>query len=459
MSSTILNIKPEEIDTAEKRGKHTVSIIGGGLIGILHACLFAEAGFKVICVDADQTIINNIIRGKISFLKREIELKLKNYVKIGLLSATTDVKTAVSQSDVIAITISVKIDEKKKTDYSNIENTCKRIGSVLRRGALVIIMRTTGVGITQGLIKELLENTSGFNAGADFGLAYSPIRVLNGQPLETTVNQERIVAATDKNSLDVASTILETITKGGIRKAESVKTAEAITLLEAVQEDVNVALSNEFAIFCEKAGVDYLEVHKLAKSSIYSMILLPTLTHENIHEETHLLLEDAENLNMKLRIPTIAREINEEIIKHAVNLTKDALRNCGKTLRRSRISLLGISQVPNVKSPPKKMVKELAKMLEARGAKVSLYDPYFPIDELAEIQRAVKKSLTEALEGADCILILTAHDQFKRLSPNKLKVMMKMPAAIVDLEGIIEPDKIEKEGFIFRGLGRGVWTK
>jgi UDP-N-acetyl-D-mannosaminuronic acid dehydrogenase len=459
MSSSILHIKPEEIDTVEKRGKYTVSVVGCGQIGVLHACLFAEAGFKVKCVDADQTIVNSIVRGKMPLLKREIELKLKNYVKTGLLNATTDVRTAVSQSDIIAITIPVEIDEKKKADYSNMENTYKRAGSGLRRGSLVIVMSTTGVGITQGLIKEILENTSGFKVGVDFGLAYSPIRVLNEQTLETLRNQERIAAATDRNSLNAASTVLGIIAKDCVKKIGDVKTAEAVTLFKAVQQDVNVALANELALFCEKVGVDYLEAHKLAKIGIYSTLSLPMLTDENTREEPHLLLEDSENLNLKLRIPAIAREINEEIIKHAVNLTKDALRNCGKTLRRARISVLGILQTPNMKSSPKKMVEELAKMLEARGAKVSVYDPYFSGDEMGETQYHLKKNLSEALEGVDCILILTGHDQFKRLNLNKLKALMKMPAAIVDFEGIVEPNNVEKEGFIYRGLGRGVWTK
>jgi len=459
MSSPILHIKPEEIDTVEKRGKYTVSIIGCGQIGVLHACLFAEAGFRVKCVDADQTIVNSIVRGKMPLLKREIELKLKNYVKTGLLNATTEAKTAVSQSDVIAITIPVEIDEKKKANYSNLENTCRLVGSGLHHGSLVVVTNTVGIGVTQGFIKEALENTSGFKAGADFGLAYSPIRLLNGQTLETLSNQERIVAATDKNSLNAASTILGTFTKGYLRKTECVKTAEAVALFEAMQQDVNVALANELAVFCEKVGVDYLEAHKLAKIGAYPVLSLPTFVNGNIREISYLLLEDSENLNFKLRVPTIAREINEEIVKHAVNLTKDALRNCGKTLRRARISLLGILQIPNMRSSPKKMLEELARMLEAKGAKVSFYDPYFSSDEQRETQFHHKKNLSEALEGVDCILIVTGHDQFKRLNLKKLKALMKMPAAIVDLEGIVEPNKVEKEGFIYRGLGRGVWTK
>jgi UDP-N-acetyl-D-mannosaminuronate dehydrogenase len=75
------------------------------------------------------------------------------------------------------------------------------------------------------------------------------------------------------------------------------------------------------------------------------------------------------------------------------------------------------------------------------------------------MQHNIKKNLGEALEGVDCILILTGHDQFKRLNLKKLRIMMKMPASIVDFEGIVEPDEVEKEGFVFRGFGRGVWTK
>jgi nucleotide sugar dehydrogenase len=459
MSSTILNIKPEEIDTIEKRRNYAICIIGCRQIGILHAYLFAEAGFKIICADADQTRINGIIKGKLPPLKHEIELKLKNLAKTGILNVTTDFKSAVSQSDVIIVTVPVETDEKNKADYSNLESTCKLVGSKLRRGSLVIVMSITGVGVIQRLIKDILENTSGYKAGWDFGLAYNPIQISKGQSLETLTNHERIVAAADRNSLNAALNILGIIAKGNLKKTVDVKAAEAVTLFEAVQQDANIAIANEFATFCEKVGIDYFKVYELAKSNVQAILSLPMLTCENIKGEPYLLMEDSENLNLKLRIPAIAREVNETIIKHAVNLTKDALVSCGKTLRRAKISLLGIVRVPNMKSPPKRTIKEIARMLEAKGAKVSLYDPYFTSNEQNEINRNLKRNLSEALEGADCILILTGHDQFKRINLKKMKMLMKMPAAVIDFEGAVEAEKVEKEGFIFRGFGRGVWTK
>jgi UDP-N-acetyl-D-mannosaminuronate dehydrogenase len=103
--------------------------------------------------------------------------------------------------------------------------------------------------------------------------------------------------------------------------------------------------------------------------------------------------------------------------------------------------------------------KKIVENLESRGARTTLYDPYISDSEANSTLFHVKKTLTEALERADCVIILTAHDQFKHLNLRKMTHTMRMPAAIVDLEGIVEPSKIEKEGFVYRGLGRGVWTK
>lgn len=459
MSASILHIKPENIDSMEKCRRYTISIIGCGQIGILHACLFAEAGFKVICVDMNRALVNNLARGKAPFLKYEIGSLLKKHVKSGCLKATNDVKAAVAQSDITMVTTSVKIDERKRVSYSSIENVYKLVGSSLRRDSLVIVMSVVGPGTTDGLIGEILESTSGFKTGVDFGLAYSPIRVLDEQTLEKLASYKRIVAATDKKSLNAASTILEVVAKNGVIRTEDVKTAEAVALFEAVQHYGNVALANEFALFCEKAGIDYLKAQKLAGTSVYGAFALPTLTCRNVHGEPSLLLEESENLNVKLRILTIAREINEEILKHAVSLIREALRSCGKTLRRAKISLLGVSQTLNTKDKPKDSTRKLAKMLEAKGAKISLYDPYLSSKELADLGYPSNKNLTEAMENVDCIVILTGHDRFKRLNLKKLKIMAKMPAAIVDFEGVIKPEKVEMEGFIYRGLGRGVWKK
>jgi nucleotide sugar dehydrogenase len=454
------NIKPIEMENLEQRGKCTVSIIGCGRIGILHACLFAGAGFKVICADTNQAITENISRGRVPFLKNEIEPLLRKHLKDGRIKATNDLKSAAAQSEIIIIAIPVIVDEKGKTDYSNIERALKQAGASFRRGTLIIVASVVGVGTIEGFFKEILEGVSGFKVGIDFYLAYSPVLFPEKQTLRMLADYRRIVAAADKNSLEVASTILETVTKIGIVKTFNVKAAEAVLLFEAMNEYTSIALANEFTLLCEKIGVDYLAVQSLAKVNPNSKIAQPALTCEYSTEAIYMLLEEAENLNLKLKISAATSETKEEALKHAVNLIREALKSCGKTLRRAKISILGISQTPNTADIPKNSAKKLAETLAAKGAKTSFYDPYLSSKASPDLEQALfKKSLTNAFESADCIVVLTGHDQFKRLNLKKMKLMAKMPAAIVDFEGVIDPGKAEAEGFIYRGLGRGVWTK
>jgi nucleotide sugar dehydrogenase len=459
MSPSAIRVKTEEIDTIEKREKYTVSIIDNDRTGILCACIFAKAGFKVTYANPDQTIVNLLAKGKATFLKQETENVLKSLVRNSRLTATSDIKSAVSKSDIIGVAVGAKIDEKNKVDFSEMENMYKKVGSNLHLGSLVIVLGTVEVGATEGVIKEILENTSGLKSGVDFGLAYSPNQASISQKLESLEPHERVAAASEKTILDTTSIIVETVAGKNPKRTTNVKAAEAAVLFDNVQDDVNGALANEFGFFCEKAGLDLFEVSKLFNSETDNTTLSPTLAEKSVQEKTCLLIDNAENLNSKLRIPSIAKEINDETLKHVITLTQNALRTCDKTLRRARIALLGISQTPNARSPPKVAAKRLTKMLVAKGARVCVHDPYFMESELSEVPFPFKRSLTEAIEGADCIIILTAHDQFKRLNFGKLKIVMRVPAAIVDLEGIVEPDKIEKEGFIYRGLGRGVWKK
>jgi nucleotide sugar dehydrogenase len=439
----VLNLNPEEIDTKEQRSKYLVSVIGCGQKGILYANAFADAGFKVACSDPDPSVIKKLAKGKTPFAEQEIEGKLKGLINAGQLSVTGDLKKAVSQSDIIIITVPAKVDEKKKIDYSEALNACKQVGSAIHSGALVIYGEVAGLGFTEGIMKETLENTSGLKVGQDFGLAYIPIHNLGAKPIEPISNLQLNVAAIGKPSQDAAMNILKTITKN-VKQISDVKTAEIATLFKAAKQEANTALASELAVFCESANIDYFEVLELLEFNDPSF--WPTTVEEENKNVAYLLLEGAENLNVKLRLPTLARQINEDMVKHAVNLTQDALRRCGKTLRRAKIAVLGAVN-------PSTATVVFVKMLELKGAKASLYDPTSKRDALD--LGVVKTSLNEAVEGADCIVILTGEEQFKNLNLRKLKPLTKTPSVIVDLAGAFEPQKVETEGFLYCGFGRG----
>jgi nucleotide sugar dehydrogenase len=439
----VLNLKPDEIDTKEKRSKYLVSVVGCGRKGIIYINAFADAGFKVACSDSDPSVIKKLAKGKTPFAEQEIEAKIKGLINAGQLSVTSELKKTVSRSDIIIITVPAKVDDQKKSDNSEVVNVCKQVGSALHSGTLVIYGDVAGFGFVEGALKETLENTSGLKVEQDFGLAYIPIHNSGAKLIDRLANLKLNVAAIDKSSQDPAVNILKTITKN-VKQIGDVKTAELAMLFLAARHEANTALASELAVLCESANSDYFEVLKLIDPNDSSF--LPTTVEEQNKNEAYLLLESAENLNVKLKLPALARQINEDMIKHAVNLTQDALRKSGKTLRRARVAVLGAVN-------PSNATVAFVKMLELKGAKVSLYDAASKGE--ASDSGIVKTSLNEAVEGADCIVILTGEEQFRNLNLRKLKPLTKTPSVIVDLAGVFEPQKVETEGFKYCGLGRG----
>lgn len=457
--SEILHAKPEDFHDKQTRGKLTATVFGGTLNGVFHACLLADAGYKINFTDPDQTTTTQLAKGKVPFLPQDTEAKLKNHIKTKRIMIASDVKAAVLQSDIVILSVPVEIDSKRKPEYSKIEKSIRIIANNLRKGSLVIMTSVVGLGTMETLFRQPIEDASGYKAGIDFGLVYSPISTEHRPTLESMRNRGRIVASKDKKSLEVASAFLASIHNKELRSSNDTRTAEIAAVFDSAALNVNSALANGFAIFCEKARVEYSKVCELLNTDSLDSLFPATQAGDIEDYAPNILLQDAENLSVKQSLVSQAEQAHAEIVKHVTNLTKDALRSCEKSVRRARIALLGISSLRNEKSSPRTIVKALVKTLEARGAKVRLYDPFLSEWELREAQIRSARNLSEALEGADCFIVVTAHDTFKRLNLKKIKVLMRFPAAIVDFEGCFEPEKVENEGFVYRGVGSGVWSK
>ena len=320
------------------------------------------------------------------------------------------------------------------------------MGSALQKGNLVVYAGIAGFSFVETVVKETLENTSGLKAGEDFGVAYNPIVYSFQNPLKQIGEEELTVAADDKSSLNAAALIYQTIAKKGVKKIGNVKTAELAMLFAAVKTDVNEALVNEMAIFCEEAGIDFAEIIKLLENSLCDTAVVPTISEENNRDKAYLLLENVENFDAKLRLSRLARQINEDMVRYAANLTQEALRDSGKTFRRAKVALLGAAE-------PGTAGAAFVDLLKAKGAKVSRYDPDGSAGTQQEAESLLKKTLNETVEGTDCVVILSGKEQLKRLNLKKLRALMKSPAALVDLVGAVDPENAE--GFSYRGLGRG----
>ncbi len=452
--SRVMKLVGKELESPENRKKLTVCIVGCGRTPLVTACLFIEAGFNVIGVDSSSHTVHQLQIGKSPFTETDFRKFIEPHLKKSNFRATTNLRKAVSESNIIIIGVQSTLDRKKKPDYSRLEKTCKQIGLSLIADSLIIFQNTMGPGITETVAKEILENASGLESGRDFGLAYSSTLNNSTNLSKDVYNCTKVVGGITKRSLKVACLILKTITKGEIIRVKDIKTAEAVKLLEESYKDVNIAFANEFAHFCEKAGIDFVKVRNIINPIKFSRMA-------GLHKsrDSYFLVEEAEAVDVKLRILSMATKINDETLDHAIRLVRGALRSCHKSLRRAKISVFGFSSVPNIKRANNSATKKLVNQLKKRGASVKIYDPFFSHKELSRMGYTAESSIAKTVEGADCLIVAVAHHRFSRLNLRRTQMLMKQPAAIVDMGQVIDPAKAEKAGFVYRGFGRGVWTK
>ncbi len=451
--SRVMNLARKDLESLETRREYTACVIGCGRTGMITACLFAEAGFKVICVDSNSHTIHLLKKRKSPFTESYLRKFIEPRIKDSPVYATTNIRKAVSESDIIMIGVPASIDKKKKPDYSRLEKTCKDIGMSLKAGSLIIFQNTMGPGMTETLAKETLENASGLEAGNDFGLSYSSALNLPN-PSKDLGNGTTVVGGITKRSLKVACLILETITKAEVFRVKNIKTAEAVKLLEEAYKDVYIAFANEFAQFCENAGIDFVRVRNIINPRKFSRMA-------GLHSsrDSYFLVDEAEAVDVKLRMLSLSTKINEEMLDHAIRLVRDALKSCQKPFRRAKISVFGISSLPNRKKVANSATKKLVNRLKKGGALVQLYDPFFSQKELMNLGYTAEINMSKTVEGTDCLIVAVAHDRFTRLNLKRIQMLMKSPPAIVDLGQVVDPSKAEKAGFVYRGIGRGVWTK
>jgi nucleotide sugar dehydrogenase len=452
--SSVMKLSSEHLRSSKTRQNYTACIVGCGRTGLVTAGLFIEAGFKVIGVDSNSHIIHQLQKGVSPFsetdLRKFIEPKIKNKRFI----STTNLRKAISKSKIVVVGVSASLDSKKKPDYSRFEKACKDIGMSLTSGSLVMFQNTMGPGMTQTIVQDILENASGLKAGENFGLAYFSTLNNSSSPSDNMNNGTKIVGGITKRSLKVACLILEIITKSHIVRVKDIKIAEAVKLLEEAYKEINLAFANEFAKFCEKAGIDFVTMRELINPIKFS-----GMAGLHTSRDSHILVNEAEALDVKLRMLSLSTKINDETLDHAKRLTREALRKTKKNIRRSKIVVFGVSALPNRKKVAHSATKKLVKQLKKMGVTVKVYDPFFTSNELTNMNYDAEKTMSQTVEGADCIVVAVAHDRFSRLNLRRLQLLMKQPAALVDMGQVIDPVKAEKAGFIYRGFGRGIWTK
>jgi UDP-N-acetyl-D-mannosaminuronic acid dehydrogenase len=435
----------------------SIAVIGCGWMGLPTACLFADKGLDVYGIDIQQKIVDMMKNGDCPYNEPGLPELLKRNVENSNLHFSTEYTPAVTSSDYVIIIVPTGIDQNKVSDYSNLEKACQKVGELLSKNKIIIIESTLApTQITKA--RETLEKYSHLKAGEDFSLAYSPIRASAGTVLRDLVNYPKVIGGINEQSLELAENLFSVIVKGKIIKASNMMTAAAAKLFENVYRDVNIALANQLARYCEVSGIDFNEVRSIS-NTIPSHCQLRAVGAgvggHCIPINPYFLINDALDMDTDLSIVKAARKINDSMPNYVASEVKEGLELQQRPLVGSKIIILGAafkSNVPELRYSPSFQIQ---KILSDWGVEVLTYDPICSQDNLMSFGYRSVDNLESALSGADCLVIAVGHDVFSKIDFQRLARMMRTPF-ILDCYGLIQPSEAKKWNVLFRALGNGV---
>jgi nucleotide sugar dehydrogenase len=444
----LIGLSREEVKEALKDGNVTIAVYGLGKMGLPLAAVFADHGAKVIGVDINERVVELINRGE-NHVKEEpgLDELVRRNVEAGRLKATTDGIWAAKQADVMVILVPTLTDERGNLKLGPVYDVAEKISQGLEKGDIVITEATMPPGTTESLIPTL--EKSGLKLG-EFGLAHAPERTMTGTAIRDITGQyPKIVGASDEKTLEAVIGIYETINKKGVIPMSSIKAAEAVKVFEGIYRDVNIALANELAMWCEEHGLDALEVFQAANTQPYCHLHMPGagVGGHCIPVYPWFVINLARKTNPRL-IKT-AREINDSMPHHVVELTIKALNDVGKPVRGSNILVLGLTFRGGVREFMKAAAKPIIEELKEWGAKVYAYDPLCTPEDAERFGAEWKGDFREI----DAIVITSDHKEFKELDLEKLAREMRSKV-IIDGRNVIEPHKAEELGFVYYRVGK-----
>lgn len=444
----ILGKPPQELKDELRSGKIKVSVYGMGRVGIPIAVAWLNAGASVIGVDINKEVVNSLNKGIVPF---DDEPGVKEGIIKALhekkFYATDEPVQASKDSDLKIVAVPTTLSS-KKFDKKPLLSAVKSIGKGLKKGDVVIIECTVPPLTTEHLIKPILEEESGLKAEEDFGLAFSQERLNEGRALEDIqITYPKVVGGIGPRSTEAVAALYESIAKKGVVRVNRPREAEASKIFEGIYRDVNIALANEFAKFCDSLGIDFLEARRAANTHLFCHIHLPGIGVGGacIPIYPYFLLNVAKKEGLSLNLIKSARRINESMPLYTFDLLKSALNRAGMKLEDTKVGVLGLSYRGGVKDMRLSPSLEFIKLVEKHVSGVRAYDPKIQKIDLV----GTCSTLEDLINWSDAIVVATDHPEFKDLD---LRCYNKK-LIIVDGRNVLNP-KLLPKGTIYVGIGR-----
>ncbi|MDD8037886.1 MAG: nucleotide sugar dehydrogenase [Acidobacteriota bacterium] len=395
-----------------KTKEAAIGVVGLGYVGLPLVKAFLNKGFKVTGFDVDRKKVRLLNKGQ-SYIKHVTATELKKYLAVRRFEATDDF-SRLKEMDAILICVPTPLDAHRNPDLSFVLGTTETIAAYLRKGQLVILESTTYPGTTDEEMLPILER-KGLKGGKDFFLAFSPERENPGDPVFSAENTPKVVGGLTPDCLALADALYSQVVAKTV-PVSSTRVAESAKLLENIFRSVNIALVNELKLIFERMDIDVWEVIRAASSKPFGFMPFypgPGLGGHCIPIDPFYLTWKAREVDYQTKFIELAGEINTKMPYYVVNKTMEALAARGKSLKGSRILVLGIAYKKNIDDQRESPSLKIISILRAKDVRVEYNDPYVPESSGHREYPGLKLRsvpLTAArLRAVDAVIIATDH--------------------------------------------------
>ena len=426
------------------RGEESLSVVGLGYVGMPLAVAFAKH-VRVIGFDLNQHKVQQYLDG----IDPTLEVGDEAIRETAVAFTCDPARLREARFHIVAVP--TPINQDKTPDLTPVIGASRIVGRHLEKGSIVVYESTVYPGVTEDVCIPILEEESGLKCGVDFKVGYSPERINPGDKVHRLENIRKIVSGMDAESLEEIRRVYDLVIEVGTFPVSSIKTAEAVKVVENSQRDINIAFMNELAMIFDRMGIDTAEVVDGMNTKWNALGFRPGLVGGHcIGVDPYYFTYEAEKLGYHSQIILAGRQINDGMGSFVADAAVKQLVLAGKAPRHARVAVLGLTFKEDCPDIRNSKVIDILEQLGAYGIQPQVCDP---LADAEEVRRVYGLELTpfEALQELDCVILAVAHQAYRALTLEQLAALYAdLPAeekVIIDIKSILDRKELDAAGF------------
>ncbi len=421
-----------------------ISVVGLGYVGMPIAVAFASKGVQVIGFDLNREKIE-LYKSGVDPTKEVGDDVIKN-TSVEFTSNEGNLRKA--KFHIVAVPTPVNLDH--TPDLTPVIGASQLLGRNLTKNSIVVYESTVYPGVTEDVCIPILEKESGLKCGVDFKVGYSPERINPGDKIHRLENIHKIVSGMDKESLEEIKKVYDLVIEVGTYSVSTIKTAEAVKVVENSQRDINIAFMNELAMVFDRMGIDTNEVVDGMNTKWNALGFRPGLVGGHcIGVDPYYFTYEAEKLGYHSQIILSGRKVNDGMGAFVADATIKELIKAGKAPKNCKVVILGLTFKENCPDTRNSKVYDIIKRLDEYDIKPVVVDPWAS-EKDAMREYSVTLTKLEDVRDVDCIILAVAHNEFKNLTLEQIKKMYidceDYKKVIIDVKGLYNIELLRKSG-------------